>query len=136
VRDPSHYRPGVDVVVEVGGWEHECCGPALERGQVVDLGCLRLAGDDGRPRLVETHHDHAPVVERVQGRVVDLKAVRGGGTSRSVLRVPSGAALRGFDSSDDGHLEDPRTGAVVRSPTGRFLVTVRVPSARPSVHRS
>jgi hypothetical protein len=39
--------------------------------------------------------------------------------------VPSGAALRGFDDEDDGHLEDPWTGEVISSESAEFLVTVR-----------
>src|SRR3712207_7720612 len=31
----------VDVVVEVGGWEHACCGAAIERNQLVDFQCFR-----------------------------------------------------------------------------------------------
>lgn len=32
---------GVGVKVEGGGGEHECRGEAIERGQLVDLDCLR-----------------------------------------------------------------------------------------------
>ena len=119
----------MDVVVEVGDWEHECCGPAIERDQVVDLDCLRVVGDDGRVRLIETHHGD-PADERIQGRVTELQVVQTGGTLRSVLRVPSGAALLGNVSSDEGHLEDPWTGEPVESDSHDFLVTVRVPGWR------
>ena len=112
----------MDVVVEVGGWEHECCGPAIERYQLVDLGCLRARGQGGRALLVETHHDLEPV-ERVRGRVVDLHVLREPGEPEPVLRVPSGQALRGSDPDDDGHLEHPWTGdRLVEG--GGFLVTV------------
>jgi len=118
----------VDVVVEVGGWEHECCGPAIERDQVVDFECIIFAEPDAQPRLVETHHDLdivQPTV-RIQGRVVDLDVVHDDGSTRSILGVPSGGALRGF-GEDDGHLEDPWTGEVVAAGQGNeFLVTVRV----------
>ena len=113
--------------MEVGDWEHECCGPAIERDQAVDLGCLRVVGDDGRVRLVETHHDDAPADERVQGRVTELQVVQAGGTTRSILRVPSGGALLGDDRIDDGHLEDAWSGEPVPSDSHVFLVTVRVP---------
>ncbi|SDC00457.1 hypothetical protein SAMN05660690_0149 [Geodermatophilus telluris] len=116
----------MDVVVEVGGWEHDCCGPAIERNQVVDLGCARWTAPDGRVRLVETHHDVDPD-ERVRGRVTELRVVLDDETTRPVLRVPSGRALRGFDEDDDGHLEDPWTGELVTSESGDFLVTVRRP---------
>jgi hypothetical protein len=123
----------VDVVVEVGGWEHECCGPAIERDQVVDFECLLLLEPGARPRLVETHHGPDVVahpVERIQGRVVDLDAVHADGSTCPILRVPSGGALRGF-GEDDGHLEDPWTGEIVTAGQGNdFLVTVRMPGQR------
>lgn len=116
----------MDVVVEIGGWEHACCGPALERNQVVDLGCIRWTGPDGRVHLVETHHDTRPD-QRIRGRVTDIHVVREGGALQPVLRMPSGLALRDFDEDDDGHLEDPWTGDVVPAGPEEFLVTVRTP---------
>ncbi|SFP30813.1 hypothetical protein SAMN05660464_2706 [Geodermatophilus dictyosporus] len=114
----------VDVVVEVGGWEHECCGPAIERHQVVDLHCTRWTGPDGRVLLVETHH-HLEPEERVRGRVTGIEVTREVSDTQPVLRVPSGPALRGMDQHDDGHLEDPWTGDVVEWDGGDFLVTIR-----------
>ncbi len=114
----------MDVVVEVGGWEHECCGPAIERNQVVVLHCIRWTGPDGQVRLIE-HHHHIDPEERVQGWVTDIRVVQDGGATRPILRVPSGQALRGFDDDDDGHLEDPWTGDVVPRGSGDSLVTVR-----------
>ncbi|MGY1828312.1 MULTISPECIES: DUF6578 domain-containing protein [unclassified Blastococcus] len=118
----------MDVVVEVGGWEHECCGDAIERGQLVDLRCIRHEGPDGRMRLVVSHHGglDVPADERVRGRVTEIRVVRGGGPAQAVLRVPSGQALRGFGEEDDGHLEDPWTGEVVSPAGSEFLVTVAV----------
>jgi hypothetical protein len=116
----------VHVVVGVGGWEHLCCGDAIERNQLVDLRCIRYTGAGGRLELIETHHDlDVPAVERVRGRVTHIRVVQDGGTAQAVLRVPSGAALRGFDDEDDGHLEDPWTGEVISSESAEFLVTVR-----------
>jgi hypothetical protein len=117
----------VDVVVEVGGWEHECCGDAIERDQLVDLRCIRSEDPDGRARLVESHHGGLDVAadERVRGRVTEIHVVQDGGALVPVLRLPSGPALRGFDEADDGHLEDPWTGDVVASAGSEFLVTVR-----------
>ena len=110
----------------VGGWEHDCCGEAIERNQLVDLLCIGHTGQDGRMRLIETRHDN-PSGERVRGRVTEIQVVSDGGTTQPILRVPSGRALRGFDDGDDGHLEDPWTGDVITSESRNFLVTVRTP---------
>jgi hypothetical protein len=120
----------VDVVVEVGDWEHECCGQAVERHQAVDFHCLLVREPGGGLRLVETHHHDAgdaPAGQRVQGRVSDLHVVEEDGSTRPILRVPGGSALCGTDDADDGHLEDPWTGEVLTSRRHEFLVTVQVP---------
>jgi hypothetical protein len=114
----------VDVVVEVGGWEHQCCGEAIERNQVVAFGCLRDTGPDGEARLIETHH-HVDAEVSVRGRVTEILLVRDGGPPQPILRIPSGQAMRGFDTADDGHLEDPWTGNVITPDIREFLVTVR-----------
>jgi hypothetical protein len=112
----------VDVAVEVGGWEHECCGEAIERDSLVSFGCMRGTQGDGMETLIETHHDRVPDV-RVSGRVTDLHVVRADGATEPVLRVPSGRALRGADPMDDGHLQTPWTAEPV--PAGSsFLVCV------------
>lgn len=117
--------------MEVGDWEHECCGDPVERDQVVDFTCLLITEKGAEPRLVETHHDLQVThpVERVRGRVVDVEVVQDDGSSRPVLRVPGGAALCGF-GDDDGHLEDPWTGEIVVATRHDFLVTVRVTGRR------
>jgi hypothetical protein len=116
----------VDLVVEVGDWEHECCGEAIERDQLVDFQCIRYMGPDGRMRLIETHHGlDVPADVRVQGRVIWLEVVNSAGIAQPISRVPSGAALRGFDAGDDGHLEAPWTGDAIPTETPTFLVTVR-----------
>ena len=114
----------MDVVVEVGGWEHECCGEAIERNQLVDLGCIRYVDPGGELHLVETHH-HIDPDERVRGRVTEIHVVPDGAALQPVLRIPSGPALRGFDEADDGHLEDPWTGEGITTDAREFLVTVR-----------
>lgn len=115
----------MDVVISVGDWEHECCGPAVERNEVRGFSCARTTAEDGLEQLVEVRHgpfeDEQAHVE-VHGRVKDLRVERDDGSQQPVLRIPSGRALRGFDADDDGHLEDPWTGAPL--PGGRRFVVV------------
>ncbi len=119
---------GVDIVVEVGDWEHECCGPAYERGQVVDLTCMVVTTRDGTTSLVETGTSSASP-GRSSTCAVEWSTSRWSWRRdpRSILRVPDGSALCGF-SEDDGHLEDPWTGEVVLRTRNEFRVTVRVPA--------
>ncbi|GAA1432298.1 hypothetical protein GCM10009616_21450 [Microlunatus lacustris] len=98
---PQPQHQGMRVVVEVGGWEHECCGPAYEREQVVALTCLV-----------------------VPGRVAEVGVEHRDGTVEDVQRLPSGRALRGFDDEDDGHLEQPWTGDPVVPDADRYLITI------------
>lgn len=96
------------VVVIIGGWEHECCGPAVEIGDVVEYGVVSA---DGARRFEEVRHGTVPN-QRIRGRVVELYAVGPDGRV-AIDRVPSGRALRGFDDDDDGHLEARWTGQPV-----------------------
>lgn len=114
----------MSVVVEVGGWEHECCGAAIERNDVVTFDCLCLMRQDGHMRLLESHHDLG-ASERVHGRVIDIQVVDDAGALRPILRLPSGSALRGASTDEDAHLQDPWTGEVITSGSSAFLVTVR-----------
>ncbi|MCO7221173.1 hypothetical protein [Klenkia sp. PcliD-1-E] len=107
----------------MGGWEHECCGPAIERGRSIALGCVRRDDATGS-RLVETHHgDDVDLL--VEGRVIDIVAVRPDGAVEAIRRLPGGEALRGLHESDDGRLEHLRTGRRVRYSGEEFRVTVR-----------
>jgi len=108
----------------VGDWEHECCGEAIERNDMVDLGCSRLQDAGGQVRLIETHHDSRPETH-VRGRVVDILVLADDGSTTPILRLPSGAALRGFDDEDDGHLESPWTGELVKEESNHFLIVVK-----------
>ena len=114
-------------VVEIGDWEHECCGPSYERDTVVEVICLLVSGRDGAAtRYLESHHDlttqHNTI--RVRGRVVDICIQRPDGSTEQIKRLPSGRALRGFDDDDDGHLEQPWTGEPVTYDSNAFLVTI------------
>ncbi|MPQ99576.1 hypothetical protein GB931_16960 [Modestobacter sp. I12A-02628] len=117
----------MDVVVEVGGWEHECCGEAIERDQLVDFSCIPYPDPDGRLRLIESHHGGLDVAADVQvaGRVTDIQVRCAGGAIPAVLRVPSGRELCGLEDGDDGHLVDPWTGEPVTTTSREFLVSVR-----------
>jgi hypothetical protein len=86
---------GVDVEVEVGGWEHECCGDAVERGQRVSFRCARVSGDDGTSLLAETHHGGLGTTDLVlvEGQVRRIEAVLEGGARRPVRRLPDGNGL-------------------------------------------
>ena len=116
----------VDVVVEVGGWEHACCGEAIERNQLVDFQCFRHEGPGGGVRLIESHHGglDVPTDERVRGRVTGIQVVQDG-DAPSILRVPSGQELRAAEEADEGLLEDPWTGEAIPSGSWEFLVTVQ-----------
>ncbi|WP_412162905.1 hypothetical protein [Curtobacterium flaccumfaciens] len=96
------------VVVEIGGWEHECCGPAVEIGDVVEYWVVSA---DGARRFGEVRHDSART-QSIRGRVVELYAVGREGRV-AIERVPSGSALCGSDEDDDGHLEARWTGQPV-----------------------
>lgn len=114
-------------MVEVGGREHECCGPAYQRDTVVELSCrLVPPRDGGTVRYVETRHDavNQPGTTRVRGRVVDICIQHPDGVTEQIERLPSGRALRGFDNHDDGHLEQPWTGQLVINDSDRYLVTL------------
>ncbi len=122
----------MEMSVEIEGWEHECCGPAFERNDLVELECLVIPdGEDQSARLVETHHGLQVEFERVmvRGRVVDIAVRRADGSTELVQRLPSGAALRGFDQHDDGRLEQPWTGESVTLTTGDFVLTISTGSA-------
>lgn len=54
----------MDVVVEVGGWVHACCGPAVERDQSVDVHPARRSG-------VVVLAGGPSVLARVVGRAFD-----------------------------------------------------------------
>lgn len=125
-RGSGGWRAPVDVDVEVGDREHECCGAAIARDDVVDLDCIVRTDPDGRVHLVETHHDlDGRPHERVRGRVVALHLVEDGVPTRALVRVPRGRAATGWDAAVDGHLQDARTGEVFTSDGQDFLVTVR-----------
>ncbi|WP_433928397.1 hypothetical protein [Curtobacterium flaccumfaciens] len=116
-----------EVVVVVGGWEHDCCGPAYERQATAAFTAY------GRtPRFAESrHHDDPFGITEFRGRVADLFVVAEDGTRIPVHRIPSGRALGGSDPDDDGHLEVPWTAEriEVESDTFEIVVDVHVPGS-------
>ena len=115
------YSPGVNILVEVGGWEHECCGAALERRSEITLTCISPDERfDGGHLVYSTHGMKSPAY-RCAGHVVDLWLVDEAGHRQPIQRVPSGPALRGFDESDDGAIRS-ETGEIIAAHSGRFLV--------------
>jgi hypothetical protein len=117
----------VRIVIEVGGWEHECCGASFERESIVEVTVLELAGPDRTStRYVESHHELGAGREAVaaRGRVADIAILHTDGSVESLHRLPAGKALRGFDDEDDGHLEQPWNGQPVVNDSDQFLVTL------------
>lgn len=109
--------------VEVGGWEHVCCGPELSR--LMDVEWTVAVASDGR--LVETHHDLDDLeVFPVVGTIVDLEAVGADGSRTRITRIPYGSALGGVDADDPGDVTELRTDRPVDVSENRFIVTVDV----------
>ena len=85
-------------VVEVGDWEHECCGPSYERDTLVEVMCLVVSRRDGAAtRYVESHHDlttqHNTI--RIRGRVVDICIQRLDGSIEQINGCPVGVPSAG-----------------------------------------
>jgi hypothetical protein len=112
----------VDILVEVGGWEHECCGPALERRSKVTLTCISPDEGSADGHLVYSAHGIKSPAYRCTGYVLELWLVDEAGHRHPIERVPSGPALRGFDESDDGAIRSEPTGEIIAAHTGQFLV--------------
>ena len=114
-------------MIEVGDWEHECCGAAFDRDAIVEVTCLKLPGaSPSSTRLVESHHELMTNSKTVayKGRVADIAILHPDGSVEAIRRLPSGRALRGFDDDDDGHLEQPWNGQPVVKDSAQFLLTL------------
>jgi hypothetical protein len=113
-------------VVEIGDWEHECCGPAYQRDSVIELTCLVVPRADGTARYVETHHgltSRHPTIT-LRGRVADIAIRHLDGSIEPLERLPGGSALRGLDAADDGHLARPWTDVPVINDSDDFRITI------------
>lgn len=112
--------------VEVGGWEHDCCGPELSRFTSVEWTVIPVAGGP----FVETHHgleeSEGLTVIEVAGTIVELEAIERDGSRTPITRVPSGRALCGMNDDDAGEVLEMYTDRVVDVSDDRFIVTVEV----------
>lgn len=114
------------VEVEVGDWEHECCGDEIERYRRVRWTCGTHEG-----RLFETHHDLEGIsVQEVVGTVVHIEAVLQDGTRVAIDRIPSGDAMRGCDPHDDGLILEQYTGEPVDAASHDLIFIVTVDTRR------
>lgn len=113
-------------MIEIGEWEHECCGVAYERDSIMNISCLKLGLDPSSNRLMESHHEYpgSPKTVAYRGRVADISILHADGSVEQIHRLPSGRALRGSDDDDDGHLEQPWNGEPVIADSHRFLLTL------------
>ncbi|MDT3329938.1 hypothetical protein Q9S78_04575 [Microbacterium sp. KSW-18] len=112
--------------VEVGGWEHDCCGPELVRFTPVEWTVIPVV--DGP--FVETHHgleesEGLKVIE-VAGTIVELEAIDRDGSRIPITRIPSGRALLGMDEEDAGDVIEMYTDRIVNVSDDDFIVTVDV----------
>jgi uncharacterized protein DUF6578 len=113
----------VIVEVEVGGWEHQCCGPAVERGQVVKW----AYHVDGAGVRHETHHLPEDAQGTVSGRVTGVRLLADDGVLIAIDRAPSGCALLGNTAADDRFVTRLDTDEVIGlSDDSRFIVTLSV----------
>lgn len=110
--------------VEVGGWEHDCCGPSYERNSIVKITCRILRDERLGVRYVESHHDafDGDETDELRGRIADIQIVHPDGDAEPILRLPSGRSLRGFDDEDDGHLEHAYIGESVTHDSESFVI--------------
>ncbi|CAL4858928.1 hypothetical protein [Microbacterium sp. MM2322] len=112
--------------VEVGEWEHSCCGPELSRFTNVEWTVFTAPNG----RLVETHHglddlQGLEVVE-VAGTIVEVEAIERDGSRTPITRIPSGRALGGRDEEDTGDVIELYTDRVVDVSDEGFIVTIEV----------
>jgi hypothetical protein len=119
----------VQIRVSIGGWEHACCGDAYAIGDPVtwDVFLPGKVGLPGGAHYLESHHDVLTEGESVTGRVVDIQAENAQGRFVSILRLPSGRALRGFDDHESGDCVETATGRVLDNDPTQFTVTIDVP---------
>ncbi|MFI8633951.1 hypothetical protein ACIGEP_15310 [Microbacterium sp. NPDC077663] len=114
------------VEIEVGGWEHACCGPELHRFTNVEWTVVPLPSG----QFFETHHglDESEGLEvvTVAGTIAELEAIQHDGSRTPITRIPSGRALGGLDEEDAGDVIELYTDRVVDVSDERFIATVEV----------
>ncbi|GAB2711199.1 hypothetical protein BKA24_002877 [Microbacterium marinum] len=111
------------IEIEVGDWEHDCCGPEVRRHTEVRWTVIPAV--DGP--WTETHHDLTGIkTVVVAGTVVELEALQEDGSRIPITHLPSGPSLRKMGSGDRGDIIELHTGRVVDRSEGGFIVTVEV----------
>lgn len=112
--------------MEVGGWEHACCGRAVERNELVDFECFPHEEPDDRVRLIESHHGglDVPTSERIRGRVTEIQVLQDE-DALSILRVPRADEMHTAEEADLHPREDPWTREPIPPRSWEFLVTVQ-----------
>jgi hypothetical protein len=118
----------MQIRVDLGGWEHECCGESYDLNDVVTWELfLPVAGElaDGADYM-ESHHGQLSGGVEVTGRVVAVEVASRPATFVSVSRLPSGRALRGFDEHDDGIPMVLATGDPLDGHPDEFVVTLEI----------
>lgn len=115
----------MNTAVQVGGWEHACCGPEYALDTVVGFRCLvERDPAGGVSRYVECRHeiavDHGMV--RVHGRVVDIRVQHLDGSTQPIDRLPSGLALSA--GCDEARLQRAGTHEPLVRYSDQYLVTV------------
>jgi len=118
---PPDRVTNMQIEVSVGGWEHECCGAAISRTDIVTWQVFRHRGE-----LIETHHGLELATVTISGFVVDVRARFNDNEVIEIDRLPSAAALSGNDEHDDGVLVTAWTEIALERRTEEFLVRLEV----------
>lgn len=103
------------------GWEHECCGAEITRGQRVQWICI--VHTDGQ--LYETHHELQGLrTTAVDGVVANVELVQTDGKKVAITHIPSGESLRS-DDDRERVVTALKTGEELDASTLKFVATVQ-----------
>jgi hypothetical protein len=115
--------------VDLGGWEHECCGRAYEVGDDVTMTLyLPMGGTlSGDADYMESHHVLLIGGSDVRGEVVGVEALGPDGVFVSVIRLPSAAEISDDCSPDSSRFLNDVTGKDLTNEPDEFIVVLDVP---------